>query len=155
MAARRGKEEAAEEGNRMEQITRREGKIFYGKELCGTADDAYCRFRDDYHCSLGKRAYYRLNRLGQREERVHGYGFSFATAVPPYLSRGLVQTRLLGIVGVAYCRIVGGWEIPCRTDEEFERWFDWAFSKGSRALRLVGKKDKSGRTNKRLKTKYR
>lgn len=143
----------------MEQIVRRDGRIYYGEQLCEDADDAYCRFRYDYHRSLGKRAYHRLNRLGQREERVHGYGFVFTH--PVYFRRNdggackPVNSRLLGLVEGAYCRGVGAWDIPCDNELEFERWFDWAFSKGSGAIRLVGRKDKAGRTSKRLKARYR
>lgn len=143
----------------MEQIIRKDGQIFYGEYRCTDADDAYCRFRDDYHCALGKRAYYRLNRLGQREERVHGYGFVFSSPLDFKRDDGRtcqpVDSRLFGLVEGAYCRGFGGWDLPDYTEDEFERWFDWAFSKGSGALRLIGKKDKSGRTNKRLNARYR
>ena len=139
----------------MEQIVRRDGKIFYGKETCLDAEDAYCKFREDYHASIGRNAFLRLNRLGTRQERIHGYGFSFTSTVPPFVPDTRVPYRILGLVGVSYCRVVGGWDLPCRTEDEFERWFDWAFSDGSGALRLVGKKDKSGRTNKRINARYR
>ena len=143
----------------MEQITKRDGLFYYGERKCLCADDAYCRFRDDYHRSLGRRAYERLNRIGQREERVHGYGFVFKSKMDcggmDRGGNGKTPVRLLGIVAGAYCRGVGAWDIPCESEEEFERWFDWAFSKGSGALRLVGRNDKAGRTSKRLKTRYR
>jgi hypothetical protein len=143
----------------MEQIVKENGQILYGKQRCTGADDAYCRFRDDYHDALGKRAYERLNRLGQREERIHGYGFVFAH--PVYFGGDdggackPVDSRLFGLVEGSYCRGVGAWDIPDYSEDEFERWFDWAFSRGSGALRLVGRKDKSGRTNKRLNARYR
>ncbi len=139
----------------MEQIVRRDGKVFYGKETCRDADDAYCRFREDYHASVGREAFLRLNRLGSRSERIHGFGFSFSSAVPPFVQGARVSYRILGLVGISYCRIVGGWDIPCDTEDEFERWLDWALSRGSGVLRLVGKNDKSGRTSRRLNTKYR
>lgn len=139
----------------MEQIVKRDGRIYYGEQLCRDADDAYCHFRDEYHRSLGKRAYERLNRLGQRTERVHGYGFVFSEQLDRGGVRVSAPVRLLGIVEGAYCRGFGGWNLPDYTEEEFEQWFDWAFSKGSGALRLVGRNDKAGRTSKRLKTRYR
>lgn len=139
----------------MEQIIKKDGQIFYGKEKCLDAESAYCKFREDYHASIGRKAFLRLNRLGSRQERIHGFGFSFSSAVPPFVSDTRVPYRILGLVGISYCRIVGGWDIPCRTEDEFERWLDWAFSRGSGTLRLVGKNDKSGRTSNRLNARYR
>lgn len=144
----------------MEQIVRKDEGIYYGERLCRDAEEAYELFRNEYHASIGRKAFLRLNRLGQREERIHGYGFSFSH--PMSFERddggagGKVRVRILGLVDISYCRIVGCREWPCGlSEDEFERWFDWAFSRGSGALRLIGKKDKSGRTSKRLKTKYR
>jgi len=143
----------------MEQIVRRDGQIYYGERRCESADDAYCRFRDDYHRALGRRAYDRLNRFGRREERVHGYGFVHSAEVDRGGMDGRtdrkVPVRILGLVEGAYCRGVGAWDIPCESEEEFDRWFEWAFSRGSGVLRLVGRKDKAGRTSKRLKARYR
>lgn len=144
----------------MEQIVRKDGQIFYGRIQCLDADEAYCLFRDDYHRSIGKRASYKLDRLGQREERIHGYGFSFSHPVSlgadDRRPSKATPVRLLGIVDISYYRIVGCWEWPDNlSEQEFERWLDWAFTKGSGALRLIGKKDKAGRTSKRLKTRYR
>lgn len=138
----------------MEQIVRKDGRIYYGEHLCTDADDAYCRFRDDYHRSLGRLAYYRLNRIGQRKERIHDNGFVFSRNLD-YEGNGKVDVRLLGLVETSYCRIAGGWNIPCESEDEFERWVDWAFSRGSGALRLVGRKDKAGRTNKNLRKRFR
>ena len=143
----------------MEQIVRKDGEVYYGSRRCRDVDDAYCRFRDDYHVSLGKLAYYRLNRIGRRQERIHGKGFEFSH--PVSFERhdggacGTVAVRLLGIVATSYCRVVGGWDVPCETEEEFWEWFDWAFSRGSRSLRLVGRNEKAGRTSDRIKTRYR
>lgn len=139
----------------MEQIVRKDGRIYYGDWLCSDADGAYRLFRQDYNASIGRAAFLRLNRLGQREERIHGFGFDFARkpAIPAGISGRLV-VRDLGLVGISYCKMLGSWDIPCETEDEFERIFDWAFSRGSGALRTVGK-DKSGRTSKRLKTRYR
>ena len=144
----------------MEQIDKRNGVIYYGNQVCKDADDAYVRFRDDYHASLGRVAYLRLDRIGQRKERVHGFGFvfdpPFQDAPDEFRGLGRVRCRILGFLGIAYSRIVGAWDLPEFTDEQqYERWLDWAFSKGSGALRTVGRRNKSGRTSKRLKTRYR
>ena len=156
MACGRGEKDCETEGVGLEQITKHDGWFWYGEKRCLDADDAYRRFRSDYHDSLGKRAYRRLDRLERREERVHGHGFVF-TEQPDGadFSGTVVPTRIIGLVAGSYCRIVGGWDIPYQTEEEFERWFEWAFSKGSGALRFVGKKLKTGRTSKLLKKRYR
>lgn len=139
----------------MEQIVRKDGGIYYGELLCDDADHAYRLYRNDYYAAIGRKAFLRLNRLGQREERIHGYGFVFAEErTAPVHSGGRITARLLGLVGISYCRIFGTGEIHTRTDDEFERWLDWALSRGSGVLRTVGK-DKSGRTSKRLKARYR
>ena len=139
----------------MVEIVKYKGIIWYGERPCRDADDAYCRFRDEYHRSLGKLAYYRLNRIGQRKERVHGYGFVFAHPLPSggYGGGpcGTVGARLLGIVEGAYCRAIWRRDIPDIPDEAFDGWFDWVLSRGSGALRLVGRQTHSGRTNKRFK----
>lgn len=137
----------------MEQIVKKDGRLYYGDQPCRNADDAYCRFRNEYHASLGRRAYHRLNRFGQREERIHDNGFVFEGSLG-YEGDGRADVYILGLMGLSYCRMLGGWSVPCE-DEQFEPWFDWAFSKGSGALRIVGRKQKTGRTSKRLKTKFR
>lgn len=141
----------------MEQITRRDDVFYYGDHACRDADDAYCRFRNDYHKVVGRKAFERLNRLGQRAERIHERGFVFSSYSGSYISLypGRVEGRLLGLVGTSYCRIIGGWDVHCGTDEEFDRWLDWALSEDHWAVRMVGKKDKAGRTSKRLKARYR
>lgn len=141
----------------MEDITRRDGKFYYGEQECDSVDDAYLRFRMDYHDSLGRDAFRRLDRLGQRRERIHGYGFELPGREKldsEFFGFGRTRYRILGLVGISYCRIVGLWDMPELDDEQFDRWFDWAFSKGSNGLVLVGRKDRSGRTSKRLKTRY-
>jgi hypothetical protein len=142
----------------MEQITKRDGIYYYGGRKCLGVCDAYTRFREDYHRGLGKRVHKRLDRLGWRTERVHGFGFVFADGRPgvPACHKGTrIPYRILGLVGLSYCRILGQSDIPCVSDEDFERWVDWAFSRGSGALRLVGRKDGTGRTSRRLRKRYR
>lgn len=134
--------------------------FYYGGEPCGDADGAYERFRDDYHRWLGKRVYRRLNRVGQREERVHEYGFCFAGGIgrPSFYddSFGKLDTRLLGLVCGSYCRMLGGWSVPCGIDEPgFYDLLDWALSSGSGATRLLGRNTGVGRTNKMINKRYR
>ena len=130
----------------MEQITKREGKIFYGQRKCANADEAYRRFRDEYHNELGKKVFQRLNRRG-RKERIHEYGFVFSVARQPPEEVGFcrIRYRLFSVIGISYCRIVSGWDMPEMDDDLYEEWFDWAFSRGSGALILVGRKDGYGR----------
>ncbi len=138
----------------MEQITKREGTIYYGEQRCTDIDAAYGLYRRDYHKSVGRAAYKRLDRLGQRRERVHGYGFVFERC-PAYEGvQEKVRTRLLGLVSGSYCRIFGCWDVPCG-DEAFDDWFDFVFRKGSGLVSLVGTNEKAGRTSRRLRRRYR
>ena len=61
----------------MEKIEKRDDVFYYGERRCVTADAAYRLFRDEYHKSLGKRVYKRLERYGARTERIHGFGIDF------------------------------------------------------------------------------
>jgi len=144
----------------MEQITKRNGKYYYGQSGCVSADDAYGRFRRAYHESLGREVFKRLDRIGQRVERIHGFGFDFSSEpgsdkFDSYRGFGKVRYRIFGLVGIAYCRGLGMWDIPFVSEDEFDEWFFWAFSRNSGVLTLVGKNQKTGRTSKRLKTRYR
>ena len=142
----------------MEQITRRDGIVYYGEQRCESIDDAYCRFRSDYHRGLGKEVYQRLDRLGQRVERIHGHGFVFAggnSFGDKFKPLGRTKCRIMGLVGISYVRVIGLWDYPELQEEEFEQWLDWVYARGSGALRTVGTRDKVGRTSKRLKTRYR
>lgn len=124
----------------MEQIVRRDGQIFYGRIRCMDADEAYCRFRSDYHASIGRQAFLRLNRLGQREERVHGFGFDFTRRIgdpeDEFRRYGTVLYRMAGRVGISYLRVFGLFDYESVPDEKFERWFDWALSRGSGTMKL-------------------
>lgn len=141
----------------MEQITKRDGRYYYGQHECSGIDDVYRRFRHDYHESLGKEAFKRLNRLGSRRERVHEFGFVFDDGpVNVGVLHGLVPTRLLGLSAGSYCRMLGGWDIPGgMDDEQVEKWIDWVFSKDSKCLRLVGMNQKAGRTDSKINKRYR
>ena len=74
MACGRGAEAKEAGGIGMEKIEKRKDTFYYGDKACSNAGEAYGLFREDYHKELGKRVYRRLNRVGQREERVHGFG---------------------------------------------------------------------------------
>ena len=104
------------------------------------ADEAYCRFRSDYNASVGRQAFLRLNRLGQREERIHGFGFNFTRRIgdpeDEFRRYGTVLYRMAGRIGISYLRVFGLFDYESVPDEEFERWFDWALSRGSGALKL-------------------
>lgn len=154
MVGRRGEESKGEGGNSVEQITRREDAIYYGEHKCLNADDAYRRFRNDYHKSLGTRAYHRLNRLGSRKERIIDTGFHFAIRREnPLGDTKPIRVRLMGMVGPAYCKSLGIWDIPFNMDEDtYFAWVDWAFQRGSGGVRLYSER---GKGRMRLKTKRR
>ena len=133
----------------MEQIVRRDGVLYYGKRRCNSASDAYRLFQEDHDRAVVRAAYNKLGRLGQRKERIHGFGFvrPWDDEVPgeEFLSLGQVPYRIMGILGISYCRIVGIWDIPPMSEEKFERWFEWAFTKDSGGLVLRGRKEGFGR----------
>ena len=143
----------------MEEITRRDGIYYYGDRKCSGADEAYERYRREYHASIGRDAFRRLDRLGQRVERVHGSGFcsaiDYSDCIDEFRGYGKIRYRMVGMLGISYSRIVGLYDYGHVPDTVFERWLEWAFSRGSGALKLVGKKQKTGRTSKRLKTRFR
>ena len=124
----------------MEQIVRKDGRIYYGERPCRDAEEAYEWFRDDYHASIGREAFLRLNRLGQRSERIHGFGFDFARRIEDngdeFRRYGTVLYRMAGRIGISYLRVFGLFDYASVPDEEFERWFDWALSRGSGAMKL-------------------
>lgn len=141
----------------MEQITKRDGIFYYGEEQCQSVDHAYRKFRKDYHEGLGRQVHGRLDRLGSRKERIHGYGFVFSEEVRPkeyFLGHGRVPYTM-SLVVLCYCRFIGYPSYAHISDGDFEHWLDWAFSKGNGILRLALRKDKAGRTSKRLHTRYR
>lgn len=137
----------------MKPIEKRGGKIFYGDCECADVDCAYDMFREDYHKSIGRVAFKRLDRLGQRVDRIRGFGFVFdyIPSCREELISDKLTYRILGLTDISYGRIFGVWDIPDMEDDEFEGWFDRVFMKNSGLLRLVGRNIKTGRTSKLLK----
>ena len=93
----------------MVQIVRKDGRIYYGERPCKNAEEAYDLFRDEYHASIGRQAFLRLNRIGQRSERIHEFGFEFSRPIDgeKFRKYGTVHYGLLGRVGISYSRIFG------------------------------------------------
>ena len=141
------------------KITRDNGRYLYGTQLCIDANDAYCRFRDDYHASLGKAVYRRLN-MPERKERVHGFKVYYKDNVQQMLDSEFgnpekkIEYRIMGLVGVSYCRGVAGADIPDYDEERYYRWFDWVLLHADKLMRRIGTRDKAGRTSKN-KRRYR
>ena len=144
----------------MEQIVKRDGKIYYGNQMCSDGNDAYCRFRDDYHASLGKEVYKRLN-MPDREERIHGFHIYFSDEALKVLDREFgqpderIKYRIMGLVGISYCRGIDGDDCPDYDEEKYFRWLDWCLSHSGSMMMRIGTNEKTGRTSKRLRTRYR
>ena len=137
----------------MEQITSHDGVFYYGGQRCDDIEDLYQRFRRDYHDSIGRKAFRRLDRLGQRKERVHGFGFVFGDREGMvYGQQPRRECFLLGLVNVSYCWIVGLSDVR---DESVDAYVDRLFEKGSGMLKFIGKRSGLGRTSKLLKKRYR
>ncbi len=139
----------------MEKITRINSSYYYGAESYSSADAVYKKFRNEYHKTLKRNFHYRLDTIGQRKERIHGFGFVFKPTLECDFSAARYTCFLLGLVDISYVRSIGIWEYKDIKDEDFGLWLDWIFRRGTKSLRLVGAKDKVGRTSKRLKTRYR
>ena len=144
------------------QEIRKDGEVYYyGDDRCSGPNDAYNRLRADYHKSLGRNVHLRLNVLGKRKERIRGiYSFFYDSGYVRQLEEEFggsspVPYRILGLVGVSYFRIFSGNDIPDYDDEKFFRWMDYAFIKGSGAIRLIDRKNNSGRTSKLAHARYR
>lgn len=122
----------------MEQITKVNGALYYGTEKCVDIDEVYSRFRDDYNRSVGKAVHLRLDKLGLRKERVHGFGITWKDSCVPEQCGPTtkVKYRLLGLINLCYW-----WSVDVSPVDEniFEDWIDYAFTKDSKALMYVGK----------------
>lgn len=138
----------------MEQIARIDGVLYYGSVRCKDIDDVYSCFRDDYHRSIGRDSNRRLNRLGQRKERVHGFGFHFTEEPCSEYLTHRVDCWLLGMLDICYTRSIGIWSYKDVPDEEFDAWLDTVLSAKVKHLRMRGFKDKVGRTSRQLKKRF-
>lgn len=142
----------------MAEIIKHDGIYTYRDKDYVSADSVYEAYRYDYHKSLGKAVHNRLDRIGSRKERVHGFGFIFSDSEQGSSQNTYSRSyncRLLGLMGICYVRTIGVWDYSDITDEEFDEWFDYVFSRGSGKIRTLGVNKKVGRTSKRLKTRYR
>lgn len=129
----------------MAEITKDGGLYYYKGVCCGSADAAYRRFRKDYNESQGRNSAGFLQRLGKRKERVHDSGIIFTDNYEfSVKTEDKVDCYQLGLVSGSYTKIVS---VPdsLGKDESYE-WADWIFRKGSKQLRMVGRKQKTGRT---------
>lgn len=140
----------------MEQITRdSNGDIFYGTHKCKSVDDAYHMFRTEYHIGLGRNAHKRLDRVCQRGEHVHGYGFVFSGGKQV---RGgefpvrRVRCHLMGLIGISYVRSIGVWDYADVPDDRFDDWLDTIYERGSGLLYTAGLRKSLGR---RVRKRYR
>ena len=122
----------------MEQIRRIDGKLYYGERECVDIEEVYRRFRDDYNRSIGKAVHLRLDRLGSRKERVHGFGIvrPYSYVLQKCGPTVKVKYRLLGLINLCYW-----WTVDIQSVDEdiFDDWVDYAFTKDSGALMYVGK----------------
>jgi len=129
----------------MEKISKTDGVYYYGNIRCMDEHDAYRRFRDDYNRSLGAAVHLRLNRIGSRQERVHGFGFFFADKAyvrrleDEFASFPKVPYRIIGFLSVSPVRMIR--DIPEFDDEEkLYRWVDWICMSGNDKLYITGRK---------------
>lgn len=142
----------------MEQIVRRDGIVYYGDIPCKSVKEAYGRFRADYHGELGRRVYRRLDARARRE-RIHGFKSFYTERYSRYLAErfggwGRVACTLMGIVGISYCYAIGGWGLPDLEEELMWEFIDYLMDVNADALKVVGRKAKTGRTAK-TKKRYR
>lgn len=140
----------------MEQITRRDGRFYYGQKMCVDAGDAYRHFRNDYNASVGRVAYRRLNRIGSRKDRIRDIGFVLSKRPEcPIDNTAAVPVMLMGLLAGCYCKTIDGWNIPSGvTEDNFEEWINWVFCRGYKHYKLVGLGYKAGRTGKILRKRY-
>jgi len=126
----------------MEQIKRIEGTIYYGNIQCVDADEAYRRFRNDYHKLIGKAVYLRLDKLGRRTERVHGFGISRISnnLYTDFEYKKRARCWLLGLVCQSYWWAI---EVPEMDDDLFDEWIEYALTKGTKAFQFMGLRKKS------------
>ena len=133
------------------KITKVNDEYYYGPSKFKSAEEVYRRFRKDYNNSVGRSAFLMLGRLGQRKERVHGSGLVFTENKRlKEFPETRIKSYMLGLVNGSYCKTIGIWDVPYELNEQnIHDWLDWIFCKGNKAIRVVGVRQKTGRTSKR------
>lgn len=122
------------------------GAYYYGQAKCRNADEAYRMFRKEYNEAQGRNSFGFLQRLGQRKERVHDSGIVFTDNKDfSVFVAEKVECYQLGLVSGSYTKIVSVPDIL--TEDEAYEWADIIFMKGSNLLKIVGRKQKTGRTS--------
>ena len=102
--------------------------------------------RKEYNESQGRNSFGFLQRLGQRKERVHDSGIVFTEDKDfGVFVAGKVECYQLGLVSGSYTKIVSVPDVL--TEDETYEWADVIFGKGSNLLKIVGRKQKTGRTS--------
>ncbi len=145
----------------MEQVIKGGGEVYYEGVRYKSYDALYRALRSVYHREIGRASYLRLDRYGQRKERLHSHGFVFDAHNRERLTAlfadrtNPVESYLLGIVDIGYVRSLGIWNYGDIRDDEFDDWLDWIYSRGNRLLRTRGLRSGYGRTSKRIKARYR
>lgn len=129
----------------MAEITKRSGFYYYKSELCHGIEDAYCKMRKEHNAIQGRNTHGYLNHLSPRGERVHDHGIFFVDGYEfgdfPDIKTDCYQ---LGLVSGSYTKLISS---PDDMEENIVYdWTDWVFRKGSKQLRMVGRKQKTGRT---------
>lgn len=131
-----------------------DGTIWYGTVRCQSADEAYVRFRSEYHDSLGRRYYRRLN-VRQRVTRVTAVGINFPEWYREMLREefghlGRVRYVMLGLVGMSYYRMFGcRWlpeEVEGYDEGKYGRFLDWLLCAGMHNTIQSERRLKSRRT---------
>ena len=127
--------------------------------MCIDADDAYSRFKEEYHKSLGKRNFRRLD-AKPRTTRITEVGVRFPEWYAKELSEEFgnlprVPYVIEGLIGTSYCRMFGSdWfpeEVAGFDDEKYERFIDWLLCAGMHNTKQISRRSgKMKRFNKHL-----
>ena len=129
----------------MAEITKRGRFWYYDSKLCYDVEDAYLRLRKEHNNAQGRNTHGYLQRLSPRGERVHDQGIVFVDGYDfgefPDEKTDCYQ---LGLVSGSYTKLIHSPDY-IGEDDVYE-WADWVFRKGGKQLRVVGRKQKTGRT---------
>ena len=130
----------------MAEITKVGNVYYYNGVACRNVDELYRLFHRAYNEAQGRNSSGFLQRLGQRKERAHDSGIVFAEDKDfGVFVAGRVECYQLGLVAGSYTKIVSVPDVL--TEDEAYEWADVIFSKGSNLLKIVGRKQKTGRTS--------